>query len=200
MNNNITTIYFIRHAQSDFSVSDDRTRPLTEKGLDDRKLVTDFLWDKDVDTLISSPYKRAIDTIADFSEKKGLSIELIEDFREKKSDYNLITANMDVTVFWQKQWADFNYKFGDGECLAEVQKRNIAAFKDVLKQYRNKTLAVGTHGMALSMIINYYDNTFGYDDFMMMVYINPWVAKMMFDYDKCVGIEKIDLFKLDGKQ
>lgn len=33
----MTTVYFVRHAQPDLSVHDDLTRPLTEKGLQDRK-------------------------------------------------------------------------------------------------------------------------------------------------------------------
>jgi len=49
--------------------------------------------------------------------------------------------------------------------------------------------------MALSAIINYYDNTYGFDDFMAMLYILPWVAEMDFDDNGCAGIEKIDLFK-----
>jgi 2,3-bisphosphoglycerate-dependent phosphoglycerate mutase len=38
----MTTVYFIRHAQSDTKVHDGRIRPLTEKGMNDRILVTEF--------------------------------------------------------------------------------------------------------------------------------------------------------------
>ena len=41
----MTTVYFVRHAQPDLSVHDDLTRPLTEKGLQDRKKVTDYFRD-----------------------------------------------------------------------------------------------------------------------------------------------------------
>ncbi len=34
----MTTIYFIRHAQSDQFVHDDRTHPLTAEGLGDRNV------------------------------------------------------------------------------------------------------------------------------------------------------------------
>jgi len=40
---NMTTVYFIRHAESDFNVLDDRNRPLTIKGTVDSVLITDFL-------------------------------------------------------------------------------------------------------------------------------------------------------------
>jgi len=187
----MTTVYFIRHAESDNSIRDGRLRPLTEKGLTDRKLVTDFLWDKNVDVMVSSPFKRSIDTIADFAEKKGLEIELYEDFRERKSDIDMIVLSREeFLAYMQQQWSDFNYTQSVGECLAEVQKRNIDALNQVLEKYQGKTIVVGTHGTALSTIINFYENTYGYEDFMAMVYIMPWVVKMVFDGKECLGIER----------
>ena len=65
----MTTIYFIRHAEPNYENHDDMTRELSAKGLKDRKLVTGFLADKQIDVVVSSPYKRAIDTIRDFADK-----------------------------------------------------------------------------------------------------------------------------------
>ena len=94
------------------------------------------------------------------------------------------------------QWTDFNYSKSDGECLREVQERNIAALNNVLARYADKSIVIGTHGTSLSTIINYYDETYGYDDFMAMVDIMPWVVKMSFSKKKIVAIEKIDLHNL----
>ena len=80
----MTNIYFIRHCEPDYTNHDDKIRPLTKKGLQDSLLVTKFLADKNIDTALSSPYKRAVDTIKDFSNSQNLTIELIEDFRERK--------------------------------------------------------------------------------------------------------------------
>jgi 2,3-bisphosphoglycerate-dependent phosphoglycerate mutase len=52
----MTTIYFVRHAEPDYSNHDDENCPLTEKGFKDRELVTEFLEDKDIQILLSSPY------------------------------------------------------------------------------------------------------------------------------------------------
>jgi len=190
----MTTVYFIRHAESDISVRDGRIRPLTEKGLADRKLVTEFLQDKNIDAVLSSPFKRAVDTVADFAEKNGFKIEIVEAFRERKGDSDMDRNNFDFDAFNKRQWADFSYTLSDGECIAEVQKRNISALNDVLFRYRNKNIVIGTHGMALSAIINNYDNTYNFDDFMAMLYINPWVVRMDFNDDGCICIKKIDLF------
>ena len=187
----MTTIHFIRHATPDRTAGTDATFPLTKKGQADVALVTSYLKDKAIDVVLSSPFKRSYDTVADFAKTAGLTIEVIEDFRERAiSGERWID---DFETFAAKQWADFSYKLPDGECLAEVQTRNIAALEDVLIRYKGKNIVVGTHGTALSMIILYHDPTFSYDEFMAMPM--PWVSKMTFDGQKCICIEKIDLFQ-----
>lgn len=42
----MTNVYFVRHAQPNYENHDDLICELTEKGLQDRKLVTEFLRDK----------------------------------------------------------------------------------------------------------------------------------------------------------
>ena len=191
----MTTVYFIRHAQADNANRDGRNRSLTEKGLADRKLVTAFLQDKDIDIVMSSPFRRAVDTVANFAAKNGFEIEIVEDFRERKSDIDLTKENIGFDAFMERQWTDFNYTYSDGECLAAVQKRNITALNDVLRKHKDKNIVIGTHGTALSTIINYYDRTYGFADFMAMVNILPWVVKMKFDGENIVGMWKIDLYE-----
>ncbi|MEG0169357.1 histidine phosphatase family protein [Anaerorhabdus sp.] len=186
-----TTVYFVRHATSDHSNKDERTRGLTTTGLQDRKLATDYLSDKKVDKIYSSPYCRSILTIQDFAETLGYDINCIEDFRERKVDSGWIE---NFEEFAKKQWSDFNYKLTDGETLQEVQDRNINALQFVLKMDRGKTIAIGTHGTALSTIVNYYQPMFKFDDFWKIVDVMPWIVKMTFDDETCLNIESINLF------
>lgn len=44
----MTRVYFVRHAQPDFSWREDRTRPLTDEGKRDSKMVLDFLRDRGI--------------------------------------------------------------------------------------------------------------------------------------------------------
>lgn len=80
----MTKVYFVRHAKPDFSVKDDLIRPLTEEAINDCRKVTEFLSDKNITKVFSSPYKRSFDTIKDFAESLKLKINIIEDFRERK--------------------------------------------------------------------------------------------------------------------
>ena len=198
----MTTVYFIRHAQADNSVRDGRVRPLTEKGMADRALVTAFLQHKGIDAVLSSPFKRAVDTIAPFAEENNLAIERIEDFREQKSSSDRTRhgkGGSEFLAYLEQQWADFSFKLTDGESLADVQARNIAALGEVLKKHKNKTIAIGTHGMALSTIINYYGRSYNFKDFLAILTLSPWVVRMEFDGGNCVSIEKIDLLKKNGR-
>lgn len=188
----MTIIYFVRHAEPNYENHDDQSRELSAKGLRDRTLVTNFLSNKKITAALSSPYIRAIDTIREFTDRHNLKITLIHDFRERKVDSEWIP---DFSAFCQRQWADFNYKLSDGECLSEVQKRNISALSSVLHQYKDENIVIGTHGTALSTIINYYDPTFDYFDFVRIKSLMPWIVKMAFDGENCITIEYYDLLQ-----
>ena len=187
----MTTVYFVRHAEPNYDNHDDMLRELTAKGLKDRELVTDFLWNKQIDMVLSSPYIRSVDTVRDFAEKKGLEIRIVDDFRERKIDSVWIE---DFNSFCKKQWEDFSYKLSNGECLQEVQDRNIAALNRVLETYKGKNIVVGSHGTALSTIVNYYDKSFGHEQFNQIRGLMPWIVEFTFDEDKCVNIQKHNLF------
>lgn len=100
----MTNIYFVRHAEPNFNNHDDETRELSEKGMADRKLVTDFLTDKKIDAVLSSPFKRAVDTVKDFADIYGYEISIMNDFRERKVDSGWIE---NFYEFSKKQWEDF---------------------------------------------------------------------------------------------
>lgn len=186
----MTTVYFVRHAAPNYQNHDDLTRELTEQGLQDRRRVTEFLWDKDIDIALSSPYKRSVDTIKEFSDAKGLEIKLMDDFRERKVGSGWIE---DFDGFSKRQWEDFGFKLPEGESLLEVQRRNIRALLQVLKIYRGKNVIIGSHGTALSTVIHYFDPSFGYDGFCEIKNLMPWIVKFSFEDDRCVEIQKYHL-------
>lgn len=187
----ITELYFVRHAQPNYNNHNDLMRELSEKGMLDRGLVTTFLSNKNIDIVLSSPYKRAVDTVKHFADQYGMDIKCIEGFKERRVDSGWID---NIDEFFEMQWRDFDYKLSNGECLREVQIRNIEAMKDAIKEYSGSKIVVGSHGTALSTIINYYDNTFGYEDFLAIKNLMPWIVKFVFEDNACVSIEKIDLF------
>lgn len=188
----MTMVYFVRHAEPNYENHDDLTRELSPKGLEDRKLVTRFLNTKEIDVVLSSPFRRAVDTVKDFADTSGLEIRIIGDLRERCVGNEWID---NFNEFCRKQWEDFGYKLPDGENLREVQDRNIAVLRQILTEYRDKNIVVGSHGTALSTVINFFDPSFGYRDFEKIKILMPWIVKFSFEGAECVEIEKFNLFE-----
>ncbi|CEP44672.1 MAG: histidine phosphatase family protein [Paeniclostridium sordellii] len=181
-------IYFVRHAKPDFSVHDDLTRPLTDKGIIDSKNICEFLKEKSINKIYSSPYKRAIDTIKELAQNLSIKIEVVDDFRERKISNIWIE---DFNKFSKSQWENFEYKLNDGESLNEVQSRNIKALHKILNENSNQNIVIGTHGTALSTIINYYDKTFDYLSFTKIKDIMPFIICMEFEKTNVLNIDYI---------
>ncbi len=191
------TIYFVRHAQPNMENHVDALRELTPKGHSDTGLVTEFLRDKKVELVLSSPYRRAVDTVSPFALEHGLAIETVKDFRERKVGEGWIE---DFDAFARKQWEDFSYRLPGGESLSEVQQRNIRALREVFRQHsRENVAAIGSHGTALSTVICRYQPAFGYEAFQALAKM-PWIVEFTFENDGCKSIVSYDLFEKARKE
>ncbi|MBP2624131.1 histidine phosphatase family protein [Streptococcus oricebi] len=172
-----TTVYFVRHAEPNYNNHDDASRELSRRGLQDAQKLVNFFSNIIIDNFYSSPYKRAIDTIQPLAQARQKKIALVDNFCERKIDDVWIE---DFESFSERQWADFSYKLENGESLAQVQKRNIEALEHLLGQNK-QTILIASHGTALSTIVNYYQPSFGYENFQEIKSIFPWIVKIKFD-------------------
>ncbi|MBR5265949.1 MAG: histidine phosphatase family protein, partial [Clostridia bacterium] len=103
----MTKVYFIRHAEPDYNDLDAVNRALTEKGRGDTHHVANFLKDKEIAAVLSSPYQRSFDTVDYFASTIGVEVETVYDFRERKICDTYVD---DFPGFAEMQWADFEYK------------------------------------------------------------------------------------------
>ncbi|MFP5109538.1 histidine phosphatase family protein [Neobacillus sp. C211] len=58
----LTNLYFVRHAHSTYT-PDELGRPLSNRGFSDVERITNILEKENIDIVISSPYKRAVQLI-----------------------------------------------------------------------------------------------------------------------------------------
>lgn len=186
-----TTVYLVRHCQPNFENHEDALRELSLEGLQDRSLLVQYFKNKKIDLIISSPYKRAIDTIAPVAEMTSLPIHEITEFRERTIANCWID---DFTQFTKQQWQDFRYKLPGGESLAEVQDRNISALQQLLQDHNGKSMIISSHGTAISTIIHSIENRFGYEHFEQIKGIMPFVVVCNFSKLTCTSINFINLF------
>jgi len=174
----MTCVFLVRHAQPqpDGAWPDDRTRPLTTLGLKDRKKVTDLLSKIPIDVFFSSPYKRSVDTISECAKMFKMDIKTDERFRERQPGENGYAIDV-----LERRWSDFSFCEKGGESLNSVQSRNIEALNEVLHSYNNKNIVIGTHGTALSTILNYYDSSFSCEKFKRIWHSMPYVIRLDFE-------------------
>ena len=190
----MTNIYFVRHAQPDYSCADAVLRPLTDEGMRDTLRVVEAMRDIHLDYAVSSPYKRSYDTIKQTADEHGLDIDIDDRLHERISGKNSNNAEM-----FRRRWADLSFCESDGECLKSVMDRNIAALNDILNAHRDGNILVGTHGTALSTILHYYDNSFGAEDFLRIIDFMPYIIRLGFEGTECVEKEEILIVKKEFK-
>ncbi len=175
----MTTIYFVRHAEPDYSVHEDSIRPLTGEGLKRAQDLAELFDSIHVDVIYSSPYKRSLDTVLPIAKAKQLTIKCHDDLRERKMSGDVWIEYF--SSFARQQWEDFGYRLEGGESLDTVQKRNISIIDDIIDEHKSSTIIVGTHGTALSTVLQYYDNDFGYEDFERFKSTMPWIVRVTYD-------------------
>jgi 2,3-bisphosphoglycerate-dependent phosphoglycerate mutase len=182
----MTQIYFVRHAEPVHGWVEDRSRPLTEEGMKDSKVVADFFREIKVDLFYSSPYKRSVDTISDSAKEKKLPIRTDERFRERVNGIEVNNIEM-----IQKRWTDFDYHEEDGESLTMVQSRNMEALREILRNHEGKSIVIGTHGTALSTILNFYEPDYDVNSFLRIIKYMPYIIRLDFDGESFIGKEEL---------
>lgn len=150
-----TNLYFVRHAHSAYT-PDEVSRPLSESGQVDAESITQLLIHENIDMVISSSYKRAIQTVEGIAKYLGSEIILEDDFKERKlSGEPVKDFNLAITKVWEEP--AFSWEGGESNIIA--QKRGVEATLKILEKYIGKNIAVGTHGNLMVLIMNYFDHT-----------------------------------------
>jgi 2,3-bisphosphoglycerate-dependent phosphoglycerate mutase len=179
----MTKVYFVRHAQPEYNHADDRTRPLTSEGVADAEVVLETLKDKMIDQFYCSPYVRSISTIQETADYYGMEIHTDERLRERQKGSDGNNHGM-----FQKRWADHDYHEEGGESIHMVQERNVEVLKEILHMNPNRNIVIGTHGTALSSIMNYYNKEFGCADFLRIIDWMPYIVELDFDGQNLISI------------
>ena len=103
-------------------------------------------------------------------------------------------------VQFQKRWSNFDYHETGGESLRSVQNRNIEALFEILDKHNNERILLGTHGTALSTILNYYDREYNVNNYLRMIDFMPYIIKLDFNGRECIGKEEILIIKKEYKK
>ncbi|MBH0162519.1 histidine phosphatase family protein [Fictibacillus sp. 26RED30] len=147
----------IRHCKAEGQESN---APLTAEGEQQAKELAVFLEGQDFDCVISSPFKRAIDTIKPYAELNNRTIKVDERLAER-----ILSIEDDPN--WrdnlERTYKEEHLKFPGGESTFEAKQRITSFINDLQAKSYNSVLIV-THGNLLSLMINLYDSSFGFKE------------------------------------
>ena len=181
----LTNLYFVRHAHSTYT-PDEFGRPLSEKGKADAEEVTQFLKKENIDIVISSPYKRAIQTVESVAEFWGKEIIIEHEFKERILSKGPM-ENFELAI--TKVWNDPAYSWEGGESNITAQNRGVEATLKLLKRYKGRNIVIGTHGNIMVLIMNYFDSKY---DFIFWKELDmPDIYKLTFDNVTLQGVRRI---------
>lgn len=171
----MTNFYFVRHAHSTYT-PDELNRPLSEKGYIDATRVTKLLKTEEIDIVVSSPYKRAVQTVGGIAEYINIDVEIIDGFKERT--LTTVPAK-DFTLAITKVWEDYNFSWEGGESNFMAQKRGVETTYNLLEKHKDKNVVIGTHGNIMVLIMNYFDKQY---DFSFWQNLDmPDIYKLTFD-------------------
>ncbi len=180
-----TEIYMVRHAHSNYS-SDELGRGVSEKGKKDLHLITEILIDEQIGVVISSPYRRAIETVEGAAMALGLDIRLEERFKERILSHDPVE---DFHSAIKMVWNNPDFAHEGGESNTDAAQRGIDGLIHTIEKHKGKKIAVGTHGNIMAIIMNYFDKQYDYSFWKNLSM--PDIYKLSFENHDLVGVKRI---------
>ncbi|WP_077306907.1 histidine phosphatase family protein [Terribacillus halophilus] len=181
----LTTLYVVRHAHSLYT-PDERNRSLSEKGYQDAKLVQQLLAAEQVEVRISSPYRRAWETIA-----ADTNLVILDERLRERQIADSPADNFEDSI--HQLWMQEEFQFPGGESNETARARGVSAFQDILTSYSGKRVAIGTHGNLMTLTMGHYDTQFHYAFWKQLAM--PAIWKLTFDRLQYIGAEQLRIQK-----
>ncbi|OIU72816.1 histidine phosphatase family protein [Rossellomorea aquimaris] len=184
-----TFIYMIRHGDSP-KEGNERTRVLTEKGIRDAQQVTRMLKNEGINTVVSSPYIRSVLTVEPLAKELGQEVVVIENLKEKVSSADDIrVSDKELMPLLIKSFSEPHFALEGAESNAACQQRAAGALNELLKTYAGQKIALGTHGIVMTLMMNYYDEKYDLD--FLHSTSKPDIYKMVFDGEELVEVHRL---------
>ena len=157
MNN---TYYFIRHAHSNYT-PDEINRPLSDKGRESLAQL-DFLADKPITAIYSSPYQRAIQTVEPLAQSLKLAIQSDERLIERKLSSQAI-ADRDFEQRLMQLWSRPTFSLVGGESNQQAQQRALTFLHELESKHRNEEIIISSHGNLICILLSAFDPSIDYN-------------------------------------
>jgi 2,3-bisphosphoglycerate-dependent phosphoglycerate mutase len=149
-------LLLVRHCSA---LGQEPEAPLTPAGEEQATVLAHFLADKGVRRILSSPFKRALDSATPLADALGLPIEIDHRLAERKLGH---VEDGDWLSALHRSFENPDLCLPTGESSTAAQLRGRSAVDDALAALTVPT-AVFSHGNLISLIANSFDNAFGFE-------------------------------------
>ena len=209
----MTTIYMIKHSipldfdwkgknlnyNDSLQVKNEKSI-LSIKGEEKAKILSELKELENIDCVISSNYVRAMETAKYIADQNNLNLLVDDDFGERK--FGIDSFSDLPKDFFIRQQNEENYKLYNGESQKEVRSRMEKALLNVLEQYKNKRIAIVSHGIAIAYMLLKWCEIETHDSFFYLklnnevIFQSPFKSPDMFKlvFNECnelISIENI---------
>lgn len=161
-----TQLYMTRHGQTLWNAAGrmqgQLNSDLTELGKHQALWLGERLNDVDLDIIISSSSKRALDTAELIRGSRNIEIIKKETLREMHLGSWQGMHFQDIKENFPKAYDDFwhhphKYVPVDGEGFEQLNKRVIDEVECIIKKYEHKKILIVAHGVVLRALITYFE-------------------------------------------
>ncbi|WP_440117959.1 histidine phosphatase family protein [Paenibacillus sp. QZ-Y1] len=151
------SIYLIRHAKATGQEPD---AVLTVEGLRQAEKMAEMLMGHNIEYIVSSPWKRALQTAAPLGRAALKHIHTDERLQERV----LSTLHLDNWMDALKRtYSDEDWVEEGGESSRTAVTRGMEVVEELWAR-PERSAAVITHGNLLSLLLRNYDTSFGYEE------------------------------------
>ena len=176
-----TTIYLVRHAESAPSADvPEPAWPLSARGLDQATALVPAMRGLDLRAIYSSPFPRALQTVAPLAAALAVDVSVIDDLRERA--LGRVPPGADIGSIVRRYWADPGFGLPGGESNTTCARRVVQAIAQLATRHSGQSIAVASHGNALALYLGTIDPAFGFEQWRAMR--NPDLFRVVYDNEQ----------------
>lgn len=174
-------IYFVRHCKA---IGQEPEARLTEEGIRQARELAEFLKNKNIEYIISSPFERAIETIKPLCKMVACDFHIDNRLQERILSKAPLDNWMEIL---EQSYENYELKLDGGESSTEAVERGMSVVREMIAR-PEKSICVVTHGALLSLLIRQFNKEFGFEDWKKLS--NPDVYKLEIQGDQAF-IERV---------
>ncbi len=150
-------LYLVRHCHATGQEPD---APLTPEGARQAVALADLLGPLGIERIVSSPFRRARDSVAPLAARLGIPVEHDDRLIER-----VLSARVepDWRAHLRASFDDPDYCLAEGESSRAAATRAVAVLNDLARRPTRATVIV-THGNLLALLLRYFNPEIGFAD------------------------------------